>query len=68
MNPTRAGLDPRWVTELNIDRLVLPFLSIVPIREALLNPVKEFMNAALFRDSICTMSESEKWRGFIADF
>jgi hypothetical protein len=56
INPTNAGLEPKCVTELNIDKLVFSLLSIVPISDALLNPVRELTNAALFWVSIFTIS------------
>jgi hypothetical protein len=44
------------MTELKIDRFVLLLLSIVPIKEALLKPEREFIKEALFLVSILRIS------------
>jgi hypothetical protein len=49
------------MTELKIAKLVFFSLSIVPIKEALLNPESEFMKAALFLDSMLRISSPVKW-------
>jgi hypothetical protein len=40
------------MTELKMAKLVFPLESIVPIKDALLNPLSEFIKAALVRVSI----------------
>jgi hypothetical protein len=60
MNPISAGLDPKWITELKIARFEFPLPSMEPIKDALLNPLNEFIKAALMRVSICKISFPEK--------
>jgi hypothetical protein len=60
MKPIKAGFAPKCITELKIARFVSPFGLQVPMRFILLNPVMEFISAALSRFSKFEIAASSR--------